>query len=112
MEIRTRESASNERVGTDGESRSVRRLVTDALGNEQFVAGFHRVTEGTPRHPETHRVRYDNLGDLPTAPRDDDPVWEELVVYSTSHVYRWKGSLFDADPTRLPRSPGDVQRQG
>ena len=109
MQIRTRESASNERVGRDGAAGSVRRLVRDALGNEQFVTGFHRRTEGTPCHPETQLVQYDTVEGLPTASRDDEAVWEELVVYSESHVYRWTGAGLEAEPTRLPRSPDELQ---
>lgn len=112
MQIRTRESASPERVVAEGTARSIRRLVTEALGEEEFVAGFYRRTEGTPCHPETRQERYDTTSDLPAEPRDDEAVWEELVVYSGSRVYRWDGSGFDGEPTRLPRSPDEMQLRG
>lgn len=92
-----------------GADRSLRRLVTETLGTEQFVAGFHRRTDGTPCHPERSRAQYETIGDLSSDPRDDGAVWEELIVYSSSHVYRWDGAGLDDDPTRLPRSPDDVE---
>lgn len=39
---------------------------------------------------------------LPDGPLDG---WEELLVFTDSHVYRWLEMGFNSGPTVVPRSP-------
>lgn len=81
--------------------------VLGAIGAERLEVALHLVNEGSLDDPRERTRRYESVADLP-----DDPLggWEELVVYTETHVYRWVGVGYDVGPTRLPRDPEHVSR--
>lgn len=84
---------------------TVRARVTDALGDEAFVAAVRRRTDGALSSPETSETRFETVTDLPGEPFDQSAVRTELLVFSSTHLYRWVVAGGTVDLTRLPRTP-------
>lgn len=87
--------------GTGGEP-TVAERVRGAIGDEPLEVAVHRANDGSLASPRERTERYASLADLP-----DEPLggWEELLVYTETHVYRWIAGGYDVGPTRLPRDP-------
>jgi len=84
---------------------TLRAAVEDALGGAVPEAIVYRANEGSLDDPAEEWSRYDSVADLPERPVSG---WDELYVYTETHVYRWLGVGFNAGPDRLPRSPDEL----
>lgn len=79
--------------------------VERAVGDERIEAVLHREQLGDLQDSRTEWVEYETLAGLPVRPLDG---WEELVVFTTEHVYRWVETGFGRGPTVVPRDPETV----
>lgn len=93
----------------EGSDADLRTLVRDAVGDTAVTEIVYRENTGTLSAPDTEWSRFDAVADLP-----DGGVtgWDELYVYTESHVYRWLGVGFGNGPERLPRNPEDLPGRG
>lgn len=81
---------------------TVRELIADALDGERPEAIAYRENVGSLDAPESRWHRAESIAALPDRRFGG---WDELYVYTETHVYRWVGVGFDAGPERLPRDP-------
>jgi hypothetical protein len=89
-----------EPVASDGEP-TVRDVVGDAVDTapEQIA---YRENVGTLDAPEEQWHRYETVAELPDRAFDG---WDELYVYTETHVYHWVAGGFAQGPERVPRDP-------
>lgn len=81
--------------------------VERAVDDERIETILHREQQGSLDAPRSGWTEYGTVGALPARPLDG---WEELVVFTTDHVYRWVETGFGRGPTVVPRSPETVMR--
>ena len=77
-------------------------LVGEALDGAAPEAIVYRENAGTLEQPDDEWHRVTSVDDLPAQSLDG---WDELYVYTETHVYRWVGVGFNGGPEKLPRSP-------
>lgn len=96
-------NASGDSKHRDGatETPTLRTLVADAVSGsiEKIV---YRENVGTLAEREEEWHRFETASALP---EQHVSGWDELYVYTDTHVYRWVGVGFDSGPERLPRDP-------
>lgn len=90
-------------VRSGGET--IRQAVELNVGDEQIARVFHREVRGTLSDSTTKWCEYVCVGDLPDRPLLG---WEELVVFTPDHVYRWVQTGYGSNPTVVPRNPDQV----
>mgnify|MGYP006290145317 CR=1 FL=1 len=95
---------ARETVESDG-TPTVRELVGDALNGAEPETIAYRENAGTLDAPEDRWHRFETVAELPSRAFDG---WDELYVYTETHVYRWVGGGFGKGPERLPRDPGEL----
>jgi hypothetical protein len=77
-------------------------LVTETLDGDEPTAIVYRENTGTLDEPVDEWHRYEDVSDLPDGTVDG---WDELYVYTATHVYRWVGVGFGGTPEKVPRDP-------
>lgn len=83
--------------------RTIRNLVeAHVTATDDLIEVRYRECRGTLSEREEQWHRYESIESLPETPLDG---WEELVVYTDEHVFRWVETGYQSGPTRLPRSP-------
>lgn len=87
--------------GASGGERTVRDVVATAVDATPTAIAY-RENVGTLDAPESRWHRYDTVAELPDRPFDG---WDELFVYTETHVYHWVASGFAQGPEKLPRNP-------
>ncbi|MFB6082771.1 MAG: hypothetical protein ABEJ94_00830 [Halorientalis sp.] len=88
---------------TEGE-RTVREVVGDAVNTVPESIAY-RENVGTLDAPEERWHRYETVAELPDRAFDG---WDELYVYTETHVYHWVAGGFAQGPDRMPRDPGSL----
>jgi hypothetical protein len=91
--------------GDVDDERGIASMVENALDGVEPEAIVYRANTGTLDDPADEWERYDAVADLPDRGIDG---WDELYVYTETHVYRWLGVGFDAGPETIPRDPGTL----
>jgi len=89
-----------ESVDSDGEP-TVREVVEAAVDTVPESIAY-RENVGTLDAPEERWHRYETVAELPDHAFDG---WDELYVYTETHVYHWVAGGFAQGPDRMPRDP-------
>lgn len=92
-------------AGHTASDADLRTLVREAVGDTAVTKIVYHENTGTLSAPDTEWSRFDAVADLPDGGVEG---WDELYVYTDSHVYRWVGVGFGNGPERLPRSPDNL----
>ncbi|WP_335999138.1 hypothetical protein [Halorientalis halophila] len=92
-----------EQVASDGEP-TVRDVVAGAVDTAPESIAY-RENVGTLDAPEERWHRFETVAELPDRTFDG---WDELFVYTETHVYHWVAGGFAQGPDRLPRDPASL----
>jgi hypothetical protein len=84
---------------------TMQQSVTTSVGNERVEAVFYHEQQGSLDDSALVWREYTSMDELPQKPLDG---WEELLVFTDTHVYRWIETGFTHGPTVLPRAPKSV----
>jgi len=80
-------------------------LVTDTLEGITPETIVYCENSGSLDQPTDEWQRYDDVADLPDHTLGG---YDELYVYTETHVYRWVGVGFGGGPDVLPRDPSSL----
>jgi hypothetical protein len=80
----------------------LRARIERAIGDETVDVILYHENDGTLTDRDEHWREFGSLADLPDQPLDG---WEELLVYTSRHVYRWVLTGYANGPTTVPRHP-------
>lgn len=84
---------------------TIQQSVTTSVGDERIETIFHHEQCGSLNDPAMVWREYPSVDDLPQTPLDG---WEELLVFTDTHIYRWVETGVTHGPTILPRDPDSV----
>jgi hypothetical protein len=106
MSGKTAVGAGDVALGHDeADAQGIAALVSEALDGETPEAIVYRENTGTLDDPVEEWHRYEDADDLPDRTVDG---WDELYVYTETHVYRWVGVGFGGGPEKVPRGPASL----
>lgn len=106
MSGKTAVGAGDVALGHDeADSQGIATLITGTLDGQEPTAIVYRENTGTLDDPVEEWHRYEDVDSLPDRVVDG---WDELYVYTETHVYRWVGVGFGGGPETVPRDPSSL----
>lgn len=84
---------------------TIQQAVNTNVGNERVERVFYHEQRGSLNDPAMVWQEYTSMDELPQTPLDG---WEELLVFTDTHVYRLVERGGTPRPTVLPRDPESV----
>ncbi|WP_336000441.1 hypothetical protein [Halorientalis halophila] len=72
------------------------------IGDETVDVILYRENGGTLSDPDERWREFSSLAAVPERALDG---WEELIVYTSQHIYQWVPTGYDNGPTSVPRYP-------
>lgn len=87
----------------------LRERIEREIGDETVDAILYQENDGTLADRDERWREFGSVAALPDRHLDG---WEELVVYTSRHVYRWVATGYANGPTTVPRHPEAVPDGG
>lgn len=81
---------------------TIRQRVEAAIDDERFETALYAEELNSLTNSHLRWRAVDTVQELPDRPLGG---WEELVVFTETHVYRWIEMGFNGGPERTPRDP-------